>query len=137
MLLPLYYFGINEFYAVDVHAPIILNECSCKAINIDPMKLLADYIKSLGAKDIVVVAPDKGAIERSRAFANHFGVNVPVEVFEKERDVKTGEIKMSGSLNLNDKEVVIADDIIANYIVAQLIIEIFNPKPATKSKRVW
>jgi len=107
------YFGINAFYAVDIHAPIILNECSCKAINIDSMKLLADYIKSLGAKNITVVAPDKGAIERSSAFANHFGKNVPVEVFEKERDVKTGEIQMSGSLNLNDKDVVIADDIIA------------------------
>lgn len=105
--------GIDEFYAVDMHAPLIMEECSCKAINIDSMKLLADYIKSKGAKDIVVVAPDKGAIERSIAFAKHFGENIPVEVFEKERDVKTGEIKMSGVLNLKDKDVVIADDIIA------------------------
>ncbi len=105
--------GIDEFYAVDMHAPLIMEECSCKAINIDSMKLLADYIKYKGAKDIVVVAPDKGAIERSIAFAKHFGENIPVEVFEKERDVKTGEIKMSGVLNLKDKDVVIADDIIA------------------------
>ncbi|MFX0001106.1 MAG: ribose-phosphate diphosphokinase [Candidatus Hodarchaeota archaeon] len=107
------YFGINELYAVDIHSPVILNECSCKAINIDSMKLLADYIKSIGAKDIVVVAPDKGAIERSTAFANHFGEDVPVVVFEKERDVKTGEIQMRASSNLNNKDVVIADDIIA------------------------
>ncbi|MFW9876852.1 MAG: ribose-phosphate diphosphokinase [Candidatus Thorarchaeota archaeon] len=106
-------FGIEELYSVDVHSPMILNECSCKAINIDSMKLLADYIKSKDANDIVVVAPDKGAIERSRAFANHFGENVSVEIFEKERDVKTGEIKMSGNLNLKDKDVVISDDIIA------------------------
>jgi len=105
--------GMDEFYAVDMHAPLIMEECSCKAINIDSMKLLADYIKSKGAKDIVVVAPDKGAIERSIAFAKHFGENIPVEIFEKERDVKTGEIKMSGVLNLKDKDVVIADDIIA------------------------
>jgi ribose-phosphate pyrophosphokinase len=107
------YFGIDEFYSVDVHAPKILNECSCKSVNIDSMKLLADYIKSKGANDIVVVSPDKGAIERSKAFADHFGTTVPVEVFEKERDVKTGEIKMRGSLTLKDKDVVIADDIIA------------------------
>ncbi|MFW9881815.1 MAG: ribose-phosphate diphosphokinase [Candidatus Thorarchaeota archaeon] len=106
-------FGIDELYSVDVHSPRILNECSCKAINIDSMKLLADYIKSKDANDIVVIAPDKGAIERSRVFANHFGENVPVEVFEKVRDVKTGEIKMSGNLNLKDKNVVISDDIIA------------------------
>ncbi|MFX1420010.1 MAG: ribose-phosphate diphosphokinase [Promethearchaeota archaeon] len=106
-------FGIDELYSVDVHSPIILNECSCKAVNIDSMKLLADYIKSKDASDIVVVAPDKGAIERSRAFAKHFGENISVEIFEKERDVKTGEIKMSGTLNLKDKDVVISDDIIA------------------------
>ena len=41
--------GIDEFYVVDAHAPTIINECLCKAINIDSMKLLADYIKSKGA----------------------------------------------------------------------------------------
>ncbi|MFX0083743.1 MAG: ribose-phosphate diphosphokinase [Candidatus Hodarchaeota archaeon] len=105
--------GIDELYSVDVHAPEVMDECSCKAINIDSMKLLADYVTSKGAKDIVVIAPDKGAIERSEAFAKHFGENVPVNVFEKERDVKTGEIKMTGALSLKDKDVVIADDIIA------------------------
>jgi ribose-phosphate pyrophosphokinase len=105
--------GIDELYSVDVHAPIVLNECTCKAINIDSMKLLADYIKSKEVQNIVVVAPDKGAIERSTAFAEYFGEDVPVEVFEKVRDVKTGEITMSGTLNLKDKNVVIADDIIS------------------------
>lgn len=105
--------GIDEFYTVDIHAPDLLNLCTCKAINIDSMKILADYIKSLGAKDIVVVSPDKGAIERSRAFAKHFGEDVPVDYFEKKRDVKTGEITMSGKLTLKDKDVIIADDIIA------------------------
>jgi len=105
--------GIDEFYTVDIHAPNLLNLCTCKAINIDSMKILADYIKSLGAKDIVVVSPDKGAIERSRAFAKHFGEDVPVDYFEKKRDVKTGEITMSGKLTLKDKDVIIADDIIA------------------------
>ncbi|KKL86720.1 hypothetical protein LCGC14_1941880 [marine sediment metagenome] len=105
--------GIDEFYTVDVHAPTVIDECLCKAINIDSMKLLADYIKSKGAKDIIVISPDKGAIERSKAFAKYFGKNIPVEVLEKERDVKTGEIKMKGILSLKDKDVVIADDIIA------------------------
>jgi ribose-phosphate pyrophosphokinase len=105
--------NIDEFYVVDIHAPNTLEELTCKAVNIDSMKLLADYIKSLGAKDIVVVSPDKGALERSKAFARHFGENIPVDVFEKKRDVKTGEITMSGELSLEDKDVVIADDIIA------------------------
>ena len=105
--------GIDEFYTVDIHAQQVLKECTCKTVNIDSMKLLADYIKSKGAKDIIVVSPDKGAVERSEAFAKHFGENVPVDVFEKSRDVKTGDIKMSGKLSLKNKDVVIADDIIA------------------------
>lgn len=104
---------IDEFYVVDIHNPDILEELRCKAVNIDSMKILADYIKSLGAKDIVVVSPDKGAVERSKAFAKHFGEDVPVDFFEKKRDVKTGEITMSGELSLENKDVVIADDIIA------------------------
>ena len=104
---------IDEVCVVDVHAPKILEEIQCKWINIDSMKVLADYIKSLDVKDIVVVAPDKGAVERSRAFAKHFGEDVPVECFEKIRDVKTGEITMTGKLNLKNKDVVVSDDIIA------------------------
>ncbi|MFX1314895.1 MAG: ribose-phosphate diphosphokinase [Promethearchaeota archaeon] len=106
-------FGVDELYVVDIHAPVILEECTCKAINIDSTKLLADYIKSLGAADIVVISPDKGAIDRSKAFAKHFGEDIRVDYFEKSRDVKTGEIKMSGRLSLKGKDVVIADDIIA------------------------
>jgi ribose-phosphate pyrophosphokinase len=105
--------GIDELYVVDVHAPLLVNECLCKAVNIDSMKLLADYIKSKGASDIVVVSPDKGAVERSKAFAKHFGENVPVDYFDKIRDVKTGKISMTGKLSLKDKNVVVADDIIA------------------------
>ncbi|MFX1379217.1 MAG: ribose-phosphate diphosphokinase [Promethearchaeota archaeon] len=107
------FFGIDELFSVDIHAPIVLNDCTCKAVNIDSMKLLADYIKSMGTQNIVVVAPDKGALERSTAFAAHLGEKVPVKVFEKIRDVKTGEITMSGNLNLKNKNVVIADDIIS------------------------
>ncbi|TFG08574.1 MAG: ribose-phosphate diphosphokinase, partial [Promethearchaeota archaeon] len=105
---------IDELYVVDVHAPKVFAELICnKVVNIDSMKLLANYIKYLGAKDIVVVAPDKGAIERSEAFAKHFGENVPVEIFEKKRDVKTGEITMRGKISLKGKDIVISDDIIA------------------------
>ncbi len=125
-------FGIDEFYTVDVHAPKILKELSCKAVNIDSMKVLADYIKSLGAKDIVVVSPDKGAVERSKAFAKHFGDDVPVEIFEKKRDVKTGEITMSGNLSLEKKDVVIADDIIATGGTMAFAIKLSKESGANK-----
>ena len=105
--------NIDEFYTVDIHNPDVLKELSCKAVNINSMGMLADYVKSLGAKNIVVVSPDKGAIERSEAFARHFGNEIPVDYFHKKRDVKTGEITMQGDLSLKNRDVIIADDIIA------------------------
>ncbi len=105
---------IDELYVVDIHAPNILEECIChKVVNIDSMPILAEYVKSLGVEDVVIVSPDKGAVERSKAFAKHFGENTPVEFFEKKRNVETGEITMQGSLTLNNKDVIISDDIIA------------------------
>ena len=105
---------IDELYVCDVHAPKVLQDLICnKVVNIDTMKILAEYIKDLGAKDIVVVSPDKGAVERSKAFAKYFGEDVPVDFFEKKRDVKTGDITMTGKLSLQGKDVVISDDIIA------------------------
>ncbi len=124
---------INELYVVDVHAPDVLKELiTNKVVNIDSMKALADYIKGIGAKDIVVVSPDKGAVERSKAFAKHFGDNVPVEYFEKKRDVKTGEIEMEGKLTLKDKDVVISDDIIATGGTMAKAIEISKKSGANK-----
>ena len=124
--------GVDELYTVDVHAPEVLDHCPCKAINIDSMKILADHIKSSGASDIVVISPDKGAVERSKAFARHFGEKVPVEFFEKTRDVKTGEIDMSGKLNLKGKDVVIADDIIATGGTMATAIELSRKSGAKK-----
>jgi ribose-phosphate pyrophosphokinase len=123
---------IDEFYVVDIHAPAVLQELECKAVNIDSMKLLADHIKSLGAEDIVVVSPDEGARERSKAFAQHFGDDVPVEVFEKKRDIKTGDITMSGSLDLENKNVVISDDIIATGGTMSKAIRIAKKNGANK-----
>ncbi|MFO8019570.1 MAG: ribose-phosphate diphosphokinase [Promethearchaeia archaeon] len=125
-------FNIDEFYVVDIHAPEILHEFSCQAVNIDSMKVLADYIKEMGAEDIVVVSPDKGAIERSKAFAKHFGEDVPVDFFEKKRDVKTGEITMHGELSLENKDVVVADDIIATGGTMSRAIELAKKSGAKK-----
>jgi ribose-phosphate pyrophosphokinase len=116
--------GATEFYSIDIHAPSIYNVFSIPAFNLDPMAVLADEIKKRGITDPVVVCPDKGAYERSRAFAKCMGETTPVEQFQKKRDVKTGEITMDGELHVKDKDVIIADDIIATGGTMALAIEI-------------
>ncbi|MHA1458966.1 MAG: ribose-phosphate diphosphokinase [Promethearchaeota archaeon] len=123
---------IDELYVVDIHSPKTLEEIQCKCVNIDSMNILADYIKSLNIKNIVVVAPDKGAVERSKAFAMHFGDNVPVDYFEKVRDVKSGEITMSGKLSLKNRDVIISDDIIATGGTMAKAIKILKKEGANR-----
>lgn len=105
--------GADEFYTIDMHATHVLDAFTIPTHNLDPMKLLAESLKSLDIKDPIVVSPDKGAVDRSKAFASYFGENVEVAVFSKERDVVTGQIKMTGELPVSGKDVIIADDIIA------------------------
>ena len=105
--------GADEFYTIDIHADHVLSVFSIPAFNLNPMKLLADYVKTQDLKDPVVVSPDKGAVDRSKSFAEFFGKDVPVEVFSKERDVVSGDIKMTGDLDVDQKDVIIADDIIS------------------------
>jgi ribose-phosphate pyrophosphokinase len=107
--------GATEFYSIDIHAEQVLEAFSIPAFNLDPMEALAKEIKKRGLKDPIVVCPDKGAYERSRSFAKFLGNNVPIAQFSKKRDVKTGEVSMQGEIDVNvaNKEVIIADDIIA------------------------
>ncbi|MHA1112097.1 MAG: ribose-phosphate diphosphokinase [Promethearchaeota archaeon] len=105
--------GADEFYTVDIHAEHVLEAFTIPAFNLNPMKLLAEYVKSKNLQNPVVVSPDKGAVQRSKSFARFFGKDVPVEVFSKVRDVITGDIKMTGELNVKNMDVIIADDIIS------------------------
>jgi ribose-phosphate pyrophosphokinase len=106
-------FGIDNFYTVDIHAPEILNEFSIPAKNLDPMPELAKFLNNLNLTDVVVIAPDKGAVTRSEQFATHLGEDIQVKLFKKERDVRTGEIMMFADVDLTGKDVIITDDIIA------------------------
>lgn len=105
--------GATEFYTIDVHAPKIFEVLTIPAYNLDPMAVLAQECINRGIQNAVVICPDKGAYERSRAFAKHLGEGVPVVQFEKKRDVKTGEITMQGDIEVKGRDVIIADDIIA------------------------
>ncbi len=105
--------GATEFYTVDIHADHVLTCLSIPSFNLDPMKILAAKVQELKLNNLVVICPDKGAMERSRAFASYLGNDVQVVQFHKKRDVKTGAITMEGDASVQDKDVIIADDIIA------------------------
>jgi ribose-phosphate pyrophosphokinase len=105
--------GATEFYCIDVHDPSVLEALPIPVHNLDPMFTIAKEFKKFNIMNPVVVCPDKGAYERSRIFASALGNDVPIEHFNKRRDVKTGQINMDGKMHVQGKDVIIADDIIA------------------------
>ena len=105
--------GATEFYTIDIHTTSIFKALTIPAFNLDPMEVLALEVKTRNLANPVVICPDKGAFERSRAFARFLGDGVPVIQLNKTRDVVTGKATMEGTLPVEGKDVIIADDIIA------------------------
>ncbi len=103
--------GATEFFTVDLHAPDVFSELSIPAHNLDSMPLLAEYLKGKDLKSPVVISPDKGSRERSGQFSRLIGAELVM--FDKSRDRISGEITMEGDVQLEGRDLVIADDIIA------------------------
>ncbi len=103
--------GATEFVTVDIHAPEIFTAVKIPCHSLDPMPLLAKYLKDRNLVNPVVVSPDKGSRDRSKQFADLLGAELVL--FDKSRDRITGEIEMKGDVKLDGRDVAIADDIIA------------------------
>ena len=104
--------GADAFVTVDVHSPKSLDEwLSIPHANAMPIPELASYFKPL-MKDGVVLAPDKGAVERARIAAGILGVEY--DYLEKFRDRVTGEVRITPkSVDVKGRPVLIVDDIIS------------------------
>jgi len=71
------------------------------------------YLNKYGVKDLTVVAPDVGAVDRARKVADFFGC--PMAYMHKERDPETGEpriVELVG--NVSGKKWLIVDDLIGS-----------------------
>ncbi len=108
--------GADAFITVTAHEPASLPEIfTIPSINLSATSTLADYIaKNPAFSDAVVVAPDDGAEEMAKAFAALLGGR-KYTVFEKKRDVRTGEITMTPKNVelLKARSVIIVDDMVS------------------------
>lgn len=77
--------GVEDVVAIDVHSEAARGLISLPVTSLSPAPLFARELGGIVTSDTVVVAPDQGAIERSRALADRLGVDRPVVWLEKER----------------------------------------------------
>lgn len=111
LLQALSFFGITKLVTIDIHKPESLIYFKGPAKNVIPVSSLASELFKLSDNPIIV-APDKGALERARMFSEK--LNTEYIQLEKKRDVHTGEISLSSTLkNLNGRDAIIVDDIIS------------------------
>ena len=105
--------GLKKIIVVDIHSNIGLNFFNIPTKNISAIPLLVKYFKKMKLKDLLVVSPDQGGIQRAKEFARLLGANYVA--LKKQRNRKTGKVQIKTS-RLNEvkgKNLVIVDDMIS------------------------
>ncbi len=106
--------GASRFFTVSSHADRNKERISLSdlpAHNIDGFAAIGNYLKGTVINPMVI-APDKGAEEFAATVAEQAGCDYAV--FEKHRDLDTGDVVMSSDARLDGKDVIIVDDIISS-----------------------
>ncbi|MET1160167.1 MAG: ribose-phosphate diphosphokinase [Thermoprotei archaeon] len=103
--------GADVLITVDVHSPAILEHFDGIAVNLLVSRELVEKALEY-LENPVVIAPDKGALERARYAAENLGLEYDYLV--KHRDRETGIVKIEPKeASVSGRDVVIVDDIIS------------------------
>ncbi|MEB3774403.1 MAG: ribose-phosphate pyrophosphokinase [Desulfurococcales archaeon] len=106
----LYASGSTGFATVEIHKEHSLRHYPGKAVNVRPYTFMARSI-GLGG-DILVLAPDQGALPRAEGLAR--SIDAEYDYLVKHRDRVTGEVVIEPkNIDVNGREVLIVDDIIS------------------------
>jgi len=102
--------GTHRLLTVDLHAGQIQGFFNCPVDNLFAMGLLADYVASTVGKNVTVVSPDAGGVERARSFAKR--LNCGLAIVDKRRDAPNQASAMHVIGNVEGQVCVILDDMI-------------------------
>ncbi len=100
--------GATRVLTMDLHAGQIQGFFDVPVDNLYGRPAIGERILKEGIEDLVVLAPDLGAIKIARAYANHLGVEF---VVMDKRRVSSQEVEISSIIgNVDGKNVLIVDD---------------------------
>lgn len=103
----------REVISVDLHNDAIVGFFQVPVQHLSAISILAEEIKALNLKDLVVVAPDVGGVKRARNFS--YLLDVPIVVMEKKRFWDRYDTTESFQIlgDVTGKTAIIVDDIIS------------------------
>jgi ribose-phosphate pyrophosphokinase len=102
--------GANRVLALDLHAGQIQGYFNIPVDHLYATPVTVDYFRKLDSKNLTVVSPDTGGVERARAFAKRLGA--PLAIIDKRReDAHTVEV-MNVIGEVEDRVCLLVDDLI-------------------------
>src|SRR6202161_1958521 len=83
--------GADRVLTLDLHAAQIQGFFDVPVDHLFAAPVMLEYFESIGRRDMTVVSPDAGGVERARAFAKH--LNAPLAIIDKRRtEVNVAEV---------------------------------------------
>lgn len=102
--------GASRVLALDLHASQIQGYFNIPVDHLYATPVTVDYFRGLKLKNLVVVSPDPGGVERARAFAKK--VRVPLAIIDKRREDADKVEMMNVIGDVTGKTCLIVDDMI-------------------------
>ncbi len=102
--------GARRVLAMDLHAGQIQGFFSIPVDHLFAAPVLLDYLKNNIGGDIVMVSPDAGGVERTRAFAKRLGAGLAIIDKRRERPNESQVMNIIG--DVKGKTAVILDDMV-------------------------
>jgi ribose-phosphate pyrophosphokinase len=102
--------GANRVLAVDLHAAQIQGFFDIPVDHLFAAPVMVDYFEPRRRRNLAIVSPDAGGVERARAFAKR--LNAPLAIIDKRRtDVNVAEV-MNIIGDVRGKYCLIVDDLV-------------------------
>jgi len=103
--------GTNRLLTVDLHAGQIQGFFNIPVDNLYAAPVLVEYIrKNYDLKNLVIVSPDAGGVERARAFAKR--LQCSIAIVDKRREVMNVSQVMNVIGEVEGKDAIILDDMV-------------------------
>jgi ribose-phosphate pyrophosphokinase len=103
--------GTSRILTVDLHAAQIQGFFNIPVDNLYAAPVLLDYIRSnYNLKDLVIVSPDAGGVERARAFAKR--LQCSIAIIDKRREIMNVSEVMNVIGGVEHMDTLILDDMI-------------------------
>jgi len=103
--------GTNRLLTVDLHVGQIQGFFNIPVDNLYAAPVLLEYIrKNYDLKNLVIVSPDAGGVERARAFAKR--LQCSIAIIDKRREVMNVSQVMNVIGEVEEKDTIILDDMI-------------------------